>query len=354
MLETLTQQVAAGQSLAPEQCHAAVAALAAGAVDVGVKAAFLTALSQKGETPEEIAAFTRALRDKSLPVPLPPGWMGQREVLDIVGTGGDRIGTFNISTTAALLCAAAGVAVAKHGNRAVTSKSGSADVLAALGIAVDLNPEAAARSLVEHGFVFLFAPKFHPAFEHIGPARKRCAERGQRTIFNLLGPLLNPVRPSAMLVGVPRVEYGPVLARVLQSLGVRRGMVVTGELPPAQPGESPRTMDELSSLGRNHVAEFYHERGFATSTLSPEDLPLQPVRVEDLLGGEAAENAAITRAILGGQDRGPRRDAVVLNAAAGLFVAGRVKSLSEGWEVAEVTLDSGAAAAKLAALATVR
>ena len=171
-----------------------------------------------------------------------------REILDVVGTGGDRLSTFNISTTVAILCAAAGVAVAKHGNRAVTSSVGSADVIEALGIRVDLSPADAARALRERGFAFFFAPNFHPAFKNIAPARKLCAERGQRTIFNLLGPLLNPARPSAMLVGVPRPELCEPMARALQSLGARRGMVVCGAIGNRQSAIG-NYLDELSTLG---------------------------------------------------------------------------------------------------------
>ena len=347
MLENLTHQVAGGGELSREQATLAVEALTAEALSATVKADFLTALAHKGETPGEIAAFAAALRKKSIRPPLEEGWRERREILDIVGTGGDRVGTFNISTTAALVCAAAGVAVAKHGNRAVTSKSGSADVLAALGIPVELSPEEAAHSLQEHHFAFLFAPKFHPAFQHIAPARKLCAERGQRTIFNLLGPLLNPMQPTAMLVGVARAELCTPLALVLQFLGVRRGMVVTGSVPATKPGEPALSIDELSPLGDNTVTEFYQERAFAESILSPVNFPLQLVRLDDLLGGDAAENATITRGILRGSDRGPRRDAVLLNAGAGLFVAGRVKSLVEGWELAGETIDCGQAADKL-------
>ena len=226
------------------------------------KADFLAALAQKGETPDEITAFARELREKSIPPPLDAATRS-REILDVVGTGGDRLSTFNISTTVAILCAAAGVTVAKHGNRAVTSSVGSADVVEELGIKVDLSPAEAARALREHGFAFFFAPHFHPAFKHIAPARKLCAERGQRTIFNILGPLLNPARPSAMLVGVPRPELCEPMARALQSLGVRRGMVVCGSA-------ARKRLDELSTLGTSDVAEFYQERGFSVSSLSPE------------------------------------------------------------------------------------
>ena len=350
MLETLIKQLAAAQSLDEAQVHAAVELLADEKISPASKAEFLIALAQKGETPGEIAAFARALCEKSVPLPIENDWRHSREILDIVGTGGDRLGTFNISTTSAIVCAAAGVAVAKHGNRAVTSQSGSADVLEALGIRIDLTPEEAARSLREKNFAFFFAPNFHPAFKHIAPARKLCAERGQRTIFNFLGPLLNPARPSAMLVGVPRAELCEPLARVLQSLGVRRGMVVTGKIGNRQSAIG-NSIDELSTLGENTIAEFYQERGFTTSVLSPEEFPLQPATLDDLLGGDKFQNAEITRRILRGDERGPKRDAVLLNAGAALFVAGKTKSLAEGWDLAGETIDSGNVDGKLAELA---
>lgn len=351
MLETHTRQLAAAQSLTQHQVIRSVELLTDETISPSAKADFLIALARKGETPDEIAAFASALRDKSLPLPLEKNWRESREILDIVGTGGDRIGTFNISTTAAILCAAAGVAVAKHGNRAATSKSGSADVLEALGIPVHLTPEEAARSLREKNFAFFFAPDYHPAFKHIAPARQLCAERGQRTIFNILGPLLNPARPSAMVVGVPRPELCEPIAKVLLSLGVRRAMVISGKvrLPEA---ETFSHIDELSILGESHVAEFYHERGFAASILSLENFPLQPGILADLIGGDKFHNAEITRNILNGTDRGPKRDAVLLNAGAALFVAGKARSVVEGWELAETTIDSGAARAKLIELAS--
>ena len=351
MLETLIKQLAAAQSLDEAQVHAAVELLADEKISPASKAEFLITLAQKGETPGEIAAFARALCEKSVPLPIENDWRHSREILDIVGTGGDRLGTFNISTTSAIVCAAAGVAVAKHGNRAVTSQAGSADVLEALGIRIDLTPEAAARSLREKNFAFFFAPNFHPAFKHIAPARKLCAERGQRTIFNFLGPLLNPARPSAMLVGVPRAELCEPLARVLQSLGVRRGMVVTGKIGNRQSAIG-NSIDELSTLGENTIAEFYQERGFTTSVLSPEEFPLQPATLDDLLGGDKFQNAEITRRILRGDERGPKSDAVLLNAGAALFVAGKTKSLAEGWDLAGETIDSGQADGKLAELAS--
>jgi anthranilate phosphoribosyltransferase len=208
-----------------------------------------------------------------------------------------------------------------------------------------LTPAEAARSLREHGFAFFFAPNYHPAFKNISPARKLCAERGQRTIFNLLGPLLNPARPSAMLMGVPRPEWCEPLAQVLQSLDVRRAMVVCGKV------SSVGFLDELSTLGENTIAEFYQERGFTVSTSAPEQFPLQSATLADLIGGDKMTNAKIVRQILSGDERGPKRDAVLLNAAAALFVAGKVKSLADGWDLAGNTIDGGRAAAKLAELA---
>ena len=339
MLEQLISQLGAHQSLDETQVHAAVAQLADEQFPATVKAEFLTALAQKGETPDEITAFARELRDKSVPLPL-DAETRSREILDVVGTGGDRLSTFNISTTVAILCAAAGVTVAKHGNRAVTSSVGSADVVEELGIRVDQSPAEAARALREHGFAFFFAPHFHPAFKHIAPARKLCAERGQRTIFNILGPLLNPARPSVMLVGVPRPELCELMARSLQSLGVRRGMVVCGQA-------EGKNLDELSTLGPSRVAEFYQERGFSVSDLSPENFPRQPGTLANLRGGDKVANAEIIRRIFRGEERGPKRDAVLLNGAAALLVAGQAKSLAEGWDLAGRIIDTGQANAKL-------
>lgn len=355
MLEKLIQQLAASRPLDGGQIRLAVERLADEKVAADTKADFLAAFAQKGETPDEIAAFARALREKSIVPPI-DAETRSREILDVVGTGGDRLGTINISTTAAIICAAAGVTVAKHGNRAVTSQAGSADVLEALGVRINLTPAEAARSLREQNFAFFFAPDYHPAFKHIAPARKLCAERGQRTIFNLLGPLLNPARPSAMLMGVPRPELCEPLAQVLQSLGVRRAMVVCGKI---SDGEKSATrnpqpaifLDELSTLGENTIAEFYQERGFTVSATFPEQFPLQHATLADLIGGEKIANAKIVRDILSGQEHGPKRDAVLLNAAAALFVAGKTKSLAAGWDLAGETIDGGRATAKLVELA---
>ena len=354
--------------------HDAITELVREDVPAELKADFLSALAHKGESIGEIAAFASILRDKAVAVPLDEQTRG-REILDVVGTGGDRLNTFNISSTASLLCAAAGVAVAKHGNRAATSASGSADVLEALGLPLNLSPADAATALRERGFAFFFAPNYHPAFKHLGPARKLCAARGQRTIFNFLGPLLNPVRPTAMLLGVPRPEMCEPMARVLQTLGVRRAMVVCGEVPlgnaecgtrnaeiinassPIAANSNQTTqpiahLDEISTLGETTVAEFYQERGFTVSKFSPENFQLQPATLADLVGGDKHANAETARRILSGDERGPKRDAVLLNAAAALFVAGACKSLVEGWELADRLIADGTAAKKLQALIT--
>ncbi|MFM1768568.1 MAG: anthranilate phosphoribosyltransferase [Verrucomicrobiota bacterium] len=348
-LSSLTQQLRDRQDLTTPQVLEAVSALVEESVPVADKAEFLAALAGKGETTQEIADFARTLRELSLAPPLDAATRS-REILDVCGTGGDRLNTFNISTTVAIVAAAAGITVAKHGNRAITSQSGSADVLEALGIRIDLPPPAAAAMLRDRGFAFLFAPNYHPAFRHLGPARRLCAERGQRTIFNFLGPLLNPARPSAQLIGVPRPDLCQPMAQVLQSLGVRRGLVVSGQVPlPSASGNAH--LDEFSTLGPTTLAEFYQDRGFATSTLDPGHFPLQTARLEDLVGGNRDANAAMVRGILEGRDRGPRRDAVLLNAAAALLVAGHSRSLAEGWDAAGALIDGGQAAAKLADLA---
>lgn len=352
VLDLLTRELAAARSLTELQVRDAVDELVNEAVPAATKAEFLSALAKKGESIEEITAFARCLGEKCVLAPIDPAWRNSREILDVCGTGGDHLGTFNISTTVAFICAAAGVPVAKHGNRAITSQAGSADVLEALGVRIDLPPNEAAQSLRERNFTFLFAPNFHPAFKHIGPARKLCAERKQRTIFNFLGPLLNPARPSVQLMGVPRVELCEPIARVLQALGLRRGMVVSGEVESEKAEGRHAWFDELSTLGQNTVAEFYQERGFAVSTLTENHLPLQKATLADLRGGDRNANAEIVRRVLRGDERGPKRDAVLLNAAAALFVAAKARSISDGWTLAEDVIDDGRAFAKLEEIAT--
>ncbi|MDB6020505.1 MAG: Anthranilate phosphoribosyltransferase [Pedosphaera sp.] len=342
MLNLFNKQLAQSVHLTDAQIAAAVTQLVDESVPAEHKADFLCCLARKIETPPEIAAFARELRAKSIVPPL-DAETRSRTILDVCGTGGDRLNTFNISTTVALICASAGITVAKHGNRAVTSQAGSADVLETLGVRIELSPDEAAQSLRDHHFAFFFAPHFHPAFKHISAARKICAQRGQRTIFNFLGPLLNPARPSAQLVGVARPELCSTLSRVLQSLGVRRGMVVSGQVGGAW-------LDELSTLGENTVAEFYQDHGFAASVISPAHFPLQAAALADLAGGDRQANAEIIRRLLRNEDRGPKRDAVLLNAGAALFVAGHTKSISEGWDLADDLLASGRANAKLTEL----
>ena len=339
-LREMTGRMREGANLSRDEVCTAVERLVAEDIPPEEKADFLTALADKGETDEELAFFALELREMAVRVPLAE----DVAALDVCGTGGDGLNTFNISTTVAILCAAAGVPVAKHGNRAITSQSGSADVLNALGIPTDLSPEDAATSIQERNFAFLFAPMYHPAFKHIAPARKLCAERGQRTLFNFLGPLLNPARPRAQLIGVPRADLCGPMARVLQQLGIPRGMVVCGQA-------EGRAMDELSILGSTTVAEFYQEGAFAESELDPAILGLPEATLSELEGGDAEANAGHVRAVLNGSDTGARRSAVVLNAGAALMVADRAKSIAEGMELARSAIDDGRAAAKLAELA---
>lgn len=205
------------------------------------------------------------------------------------------------------------------------------------------------QSLSDHHFAYFFAPRYHPAFRHITPARKLCAQRGQSTIFNFLGPLLNPAAPSAMLVGVPSPNLCESLAAVLQGSGVRRAMVVCGAVPDA--AGATRYLDELSTLGPSTVAEFYQERALSCSQLDPETFPIQPATLADLRGGDRDTNANIIRQVLSGDDRGPKRDAVLLNAAAALFLAGKCRTMGEGWTLAAEIIDSGRAQRKLMELA---
>lgn len=347
VLASLVEELVARRNLTESHIVMAVEQLIDEAVPARLKAQFLVELGRKGETENEIAAFARTLRARAIRPQLDEK-LRAREILDVVGTGGDRLGTFNISTGAALVASSAGVLVAKHGNRASTSSTGSADVLEALGIPCDLGPEEAVASLRESGFAFFFAPKYHPAFRHIAPARRLCAEQGQSTVFNILGPLLNPACPSAMLVGVPRPDLCVSLAGVLQQLGVRRGMTVCGAVQ--DKSGATRYLDELSPLGANNIAEFYQPRALSTSTLLPESFPLQPAILEDLKGGDKTHNAALLRQIFTGKDRGPRRDAVLFNSAAALFVAGAVRTMSDGWDKAGELIDSGAVLAKLESL----
>ena len=339
MLDSLTRQLEDSRDLEPEQISQAVDGLVSEDFETKTKAGFLIALARKGETVEEIVGFAKNLREKSVSLPRIES-DGVTETLDVCGTGGDRQNTFNISTAVALLVAASGVTVAKHGNRAITSRSGSADSLKALGIPIDQSPEESAVMLREHGFAFLFAPRYHPAFKFIGPARQHCAQLKQRTVFNYLGPLLNPARPTAQLIGVPDPELCEPMAQALRSLGIRRGMVVCGR---AEDGY----MDEISPFAPTSVAEFYQERGFSQSEFDPARLPLGKICQEEIAGGDAEANAQSIRDILEGKDQGAKRRTVLLNAAAALFVAGLERSMIDGYEAAARLIDDGSAARKL-------
>jgi anthranilate phosphoribosyltransferase len=324
--------------LAPDTIPAAVAALLDPAIPDDDKAAFLTALAAKGETAAEIAGFARELRGRAVDPGIDPARHGG-VVLDIVGTGGDMAHTFNISSCIIFIAAAAGVAVAKHGNRAITSKCGSADVLAALGAKIELAPAAARQCLEACGVTFLFAPAYHPAFKQIAPVRKKLAERKQRTVFNILGPLVNPARPTHQLIGVYDRGLVAKYAEVLRLLGLRHAMVVHGG-----------GLDELTTLGPNLIAEVWGDRvetSEKTFAFRPSDLEVSAPTLAALAGGDPAQNAQTIRNLLAGDDRGPRRDIVLLNAAAALVVAGQAHGFPDGWLRAAELIDTGAARAKL-------
>ncbi len=287
---------------------------------------FLTALRMKGETVEEITGAARVMKEKVTRLNAPEG------TVDTCGTGGDLSHTFNISTTAAFVVAGGGVPVAKHGNRSVSSKSGSADVLQALGVNIELPPDKVERCLKETGFGFLFAPLFHPAMKYaIGPRR----EIGVRTIFNVLGPVTNPSATKYQVLGVYDSGLTETIAKVLGNLGARHAFVVHGE----------DGLDEITITGKTQVSEL-KDGNVKTYHISPGSFGIRTGRLDDLLGGDAEENAKITLGILNGE-RGLRRDIVLLNAAAAFIVAGKGTSFIEGIDLAEISIDSGAAIKKL-------
>lgn len=293
-------------------------------------AAFLSALSTKStksETIAEIAGCAEAMRSHATLVAYPA------PVLEIVGTGGDKAGSFNISTTASFIIAAGGVKVAKHGNRAASSKSGAADCLEALGVRIDQSPELACRLLDEVGICFFFAQTYHAAMKYVGPIRK---ELGIRTVFNILGPLTNPASPEYMVLGVYDESLVEPLARVLNELGVKRGVVVYGRAG----------LDELSCAGETTVCEL-NEGAYSSYTVEPSYFGMEACSRDDLKGGTPEENAQIVRDILSGKDQGCKRDTVLLNAGAGLYVGGAAATLAEGVVRAGELVDSGAAAATL-------
>jgi anthranilate phosphoribosyltransferase len=320
------------QDLTEAEAEAAMHRIMAGEATPAQVGAFLAALRCKGETVDELLGAARAMRAFAAVVP-----HHQPLVVDTCGTGGDGRGTFNISTTAALVVAAAGVPVAKHGNRAASSRSGSADVLEALGVRVDLPPEAAGACLDEVGIAFLFAPRHHPAMRHAAGPRR---ELGFRTVFNLLGPLCNPAGAQVQVVGVPAPEWVRPMAEALQRLGARRALVVHGD----------GGLDELSVSGPTLVADTVGPGAEVVEyRVGPEDAGLDRGPLEALRGGSPEENAAIALAVLGGEP-GPRRAVVVLTAAAALWAAGAAPDLAAAARLAEAVIDDGRALAKLEAL----
>jgi anthranilate phosphoribosyltransferase len=317
-----------GATLTMDEARLAMGSVMDGDATPAQLAALLVALRMRGETIDEFAGFAAAMRERVVRVEAPPG------TIDTCGTGGDRSGTFNISTTAALVVAAAGIPVAKHGNRAVTSRSGSADVLEALGVRTDHDAASAAAALRDVGFAFLFAPGFHPAMRHAGPTRK---EIGIRTAFNLLGPLTNPAGAKRQVVGVGDPAAAPRLAEVLHRLGVERAFVVHGN-----------GVDELP-LDGSGVLYAVTDDGVERHQVDAEAVGLRRAATSELAGGDPGENARLAEAVLSGEP-GPRRDVVLLNAGAALLAAGRVPRLEEGIEMAASTIDDGRATALLQAL----
>lgn len=308
-----------GRTLDPDEARAAMGAVMDGEATPSQLAALLVALRMRGETVDELTGFAAAMRERVTRVDAPA------DVVDTCGTGGDGSGTFNISTAAALVVAAAGVPVAKHGNRAVTSRAGSADVLDALGVRIDHDAASAGEALRSHGFAFLFAPNFHPAMRHAGPTRR---EIGVRTAFNLLGPLTNPAGARRQIVGVGDPVAAPKLAEVLHRLGVERAFVVHGS-----------GLDELPLDGSGVL---YHASPdeVVRHEIDARKLGLSGAPTSKLAGGNPADNARLLEAVFHGES-GARRDVVLLNAAAALLAAGRVEQLEEGLDVAALTIDAG-------------
>ncbi|HEX3535170.1 MAG TPA: anthranilate phosphoribosyltransferase [Stellaceae bacterium] len=321
-LRPLLGRVAAGHTLSESEAEAAFEIIMSGNATPSQMGAFLMALRVRGETVDEITGAARIMRAKALAIEAPPG------TIDTVGTGGDASGTFNISTATALVVAGCGVPVAKHGNRAFSSKSGAADVLAALGVNIDCEMAVVRRCLWEVGICFLMAPRHHSAMRHVGPTR---VELATRTIFNLLGPLSNPAGARRILVGVFAPQWVVPMAEVLGRLGAERAWVVHGS-----------GIDEITTAGPTTVAEFKDGR-VREFEITPEEAGLERASLDTLSGGEPAHNAALMRELLGGLN-GPLRDVVLLNAGAALVVAGRAAKLRDGMGLAAEAIDKGAAA----------
>ena len=323
------------------EAAAAMEAIMSGGATNAQIAAFLTALRMKGETVEELIGFAQVMRQKVVKVKtrgtdmLAQTGTDRDMLIDTCGTGGDASGTFNVSTATAFVVAGAGLRVAKHGNRSVSSLCGSADVAETLGISVELSPVKVARCVDEVGIGFLYAPLLHTAMKHVMAARR---EMGIRTVFNMLGPLTNPAGANAQVIGVYAASLTEPLARVLAELGTLRAFVVHGA----------DGLDEISNTGESHICEV-HEGVVRSSRVRPEDFGLARARVGDLRGGDREENARIIRQILAGEP-GPRRDIVLMNTAAALVVGAKARDLKEGVALAAQSIDSGAAAGKLDAL----
>ncbi len=322
-------KVSAGGSLGVEEASDAMEDIIRGIATPSQIAALAVALRMKGETPQEVAGLAMVMRRESVKVEV------QGKVVDTCGTGGDCRSTFNISTVAAFVAAGAGARVAKHGNRAYTSSCGSADLLEALGVAIDLEPAEVASCVEEAGIGFMFAPLYHPALKHAAATRR---EIGIRTVFNILGPLTNPAGASSQLIGVPSPDLAPLMAGVIGLLGCSRALVVHGS----------DGLDELTLSGRTQVMEVNGVELRAFS-VEPERLGMRRAPTSALSGGNATENAGIAERILAGEP-GPRRDVVLLNAAAALYAAGKARSLEQGIEAARHSIDSGAAYRRLESL----
>jgi anthranilate phosphoribosyltransferase len=333
MLLPFLHRVARRENLSTEDARAAMLVVLSGGASTPQISSFLVALAMKGETSDELLGFARAMREKSARV---DAGLDSEPLLDTCGTGGDGGHTFNISTVAAFVVAGAGVRVAKHGNRSLSSLCGSADLLEELGIALLTSPEDASRAIREVGIGFLFAPAFHPAMKHAQPAR---LELKMRTAFNLLGPLTNPARATHQLIGAPSVESAELMANALAGLDCQRAFVVHGS----------DGMDEVTTTGSTTVFEI---RGPQVRQISwsPSDFGVEPASAADLAGGDRARNTQLARAILQGEP-GARRDIVLVNAAAALVAAGVASDLRDGMKRASESLDSGAAWKKVEALA---
>jgi anthranilate phosphoribosyltransferase len=336
-LKELIKQLRARIDLRTDQVREAAMQLADPAVSEASKADFLVALKEKGESGAELGYFACSFLDLAVRPVLD---LGDQPCADIVGTGGDRLELINVSTTCIFLLAAAGVIVLKHGNRAITSRSGAADVLELLGIAIDASPERMAECIHQTGLGFFFAPLYHPSFRVIAPVRRKLAEQGISTVFNLLGPLLNPAVPAYQLTGV----FSPVIleryAVAMRELGRSCAWVVHGQVPDRS------GMDEISLLGATEVHEVT-AHSFNRFSVLPAELGFRKPPLEELRGGDAAHNAALLIEILANRDRTAKRDLIILNTAAGLMVAGKVSGMESGIQMAKELLDSGLALEKL-------